>query len=73
MGLAEPPAFHTGSMQIILDITQDATGHLTGTAAAAGGTGERTFYGAMELLSSIEELCEPDAGLNTAAGALSPE
>ena len=53
-------------MQIILDITQDATGHLTGTAAAAGGTGERTFYGAMELLSSIEELCEPAAPPGTA-------
>ena len=69
-------------MQIILDITQDATGHLTGTAAAAGGTGERAFYGAMELLSSIEELCEPAAPasthnqtprLNTAARTLSPE
>ena len=66
MGSAEPPAFHTGSMQIILDITQDATGHLTGTAAAAGGTGERAFYGAMELLSSIEELCEPAAPASTA-------
>lgn len=66
MGFAEPSAFHTGSMQIILDITQDATGHLTGTATAAGGTGERTFYGAMELLSSIEELCEPAAPPSTA-------
>jgi hypothetical protein len=53
-------------MQIILDITQDATGRLTGTAAAADGTGERTFYGAMELLSSIEELCEPAAPASTA-------
>ena len=66
MGSAEPSAFHTGSMQIILDITQDVTGHLTGTAAAAGGTGERAFYGAMELLSSIEELCEPAAPASTA-------
>ena len=53
-------------MQIILDITQDATGHLTGTATVVGGTGERTFYGAMELLSSIEELCEPAAPTSTA-------
>jgi hypothetical protein len=48
-------------MQIILDITQDAAGHLTGTASAADGAAERTFYGAMELLSSIEELCTPAA------------
>jgi hypothetical protein len=46
-------------MRIILDITQDATGHLTGTASAANGTDERAFHGAMELLSSIEELCGP--------------
>jgi hypothetical protein len=46
-------------MRIILDIAQDVTGHLTGTASAADGTVEYTFYGAMELLSSIEELCIP--------------
>jgi hypothetical protein len=44
-------------MRITLDITQDSSGHLTGTAGAADGMGDRTFYGAMELLGgSIEEL-----------------
>jgi len=50
---------HTGLMRIILDITQDANGRFTGTAKAADGTSERAFYGAMELLSRIEELCDP--------------
>ena len=46
-------------MRIILDITQDAAGRLTGTAKAADGTSERAFHGAMELLSTIEALCDP--------------
>ena len=46
-------------MQVILDITQDATGRLTGTAHAADGTTARKFHGAMELLTIIEELCDP--------------
>jgi hypothetical protein len=45
-------------MEIILDITADPAGRLSGTAKAAGGTHERTFSGAMELLASIEELCD---------------
>jgi hypothetical protein len=46
-------------MQIILEITQDANGRLTGTAIASDGGRERTFYGTMELLNSIEEFCSP--------------
>ena len=46
-------------MRIILNITQDAAGRLTGTARAANGTSERAFHGAMELLSTIEALCDP--------------
>lgn len=46
-------------MRIILDISQDSGGRLTGTASAGDGSGQRTFHGAMELLGSIEELCAP--------------
>jgi hypothetical protein len=53
------PPPHTVFMRIILDIAQDAAGRLTGTAIAADGTGERGFHGAMDLISIIEELCEP--------------
>jgi hypothetical protein len=45
-------------MEIIIDATRDSAGRLSGTAKAAGGTQERTFSGAMELLASIEELCD---------------
>ncbi len=44
-------------MQIILDITQDARGRLSGTARTADDTRELTFSGTMELLARIEELC----------------
>jgi hypothetical protein len=59
VGRRRRPAPHTFLMRIILDITQDAAGRLTGTAGAADGTDVRPFYGAMELLNTIEELCEP--------------
>ncbi len=56
MGRRGTTARHTVAMQIILDITQDAAGRLSG-AVRAVGMPERTFSGAMELLASIEELC----------------
>jgi hypothetical protein len=59
VGRLEVPVTETVSMRIILDISQDAAGRLTGTAKAADGTRDRAFYGAMELLSCIEELCDP--------------
>jgi hypothetical protein len=51
-------------MRIILDMAHDAVGHLSGTVRAAGSEHARTFFGAMDLLASIEELCDysaPDA------------
>lgn len=57
VGRPAPLAAHTGPMQIILDITQDAGGRLSGTAGTAGETRVLTFSGTMELLARIEELC----------------
>jgi hypothetical protein len=48
-------------MEIILDIEHDAGGRLSGTARAAGSEHARAFSGAMDLLASIEELCDPPA------------
>jgi hypothetical protein len=59
-------------MRIILDITQDAAGRLTGTAKAADGTSERAFHGAMELFSTIEALCDPGTPPGAAGPARDP-
>jgi hypothetical protein len=68
VGRESRPLSTLKSMEIVLDITPDATGRLSGTTRPAGGVEARRFSGAMELLAQIEELCDPSAARDRSRG-----
>jgi hypothetical protein len=49
-------------MQIVINVTEDADGRLSGTAGPAGGGVELPFSGRMELLDCLEQLCTTTVG-----------
>lgn len=47
-------------MELLVDVTAEADGRLTGTVRRPGSSEPVTFSGRLEFLASVERLCSAD-------------